>query len=107
MEPACYIRIRFRDLPNQQTQKGTVYEERDRFEGGCSGSRGGTPRLSGSETPPRGCRLPQITSSEASVGRGGCGIVRRPSHHHLTSPPSDCPHRPQVSPSTAWPPPEP
>src|SRR5882757_8218451 len=46
----------FQGPPESTTQKGTVYEERDRFEGGCGGSRGGTRRLSGSEAPPGGCR---------------------------------------------------
>src|SRR5215475_9221893 len=50
---------------------GDVYESRDRFEGGCRGSRGGTCRLSGSEAPPGGCRRPQVTGSEAAVRCGG------------------------------------
>src|SRR5580698_8590372 len=46
--PFC-IRSRTSRINNPE---GDVYEVRDRFEGGCSGSRGRACRLSGSEAPP-------------------------------------------------------
>src|SRR2546430_13523655 len=62
--------------------EGDVYESRDRFEGGCRGSRGGTCRLSGSEAPPGGCRRPQVTGSEAAVRCGINQVIRGSGHQY-------------------------
>ena len=64
--PDSHLFSCLRDFPINYP-KGDVYEERDRFEGGCRGSRDRTCRLYGSETPPGGSRGPQVAGRQTAI----------------------------------------
>src|SRR5882757_6994669 len=48
--------------------EGDVYEVRDRYEGGCGGSRGRAGRLSGSQAHAGRYRWSEVAGSETAVG---------------------------------------
>src|SRR6185437_2759850 len=64
--PVLHFRSRTSRINNPE---GDVYEVLDRFEGGCSGSRGWACRLSGSQAPPERCGQPEAAGLEAAVRR--------------------------------------